>query len=436
MKLEVQLMKQQFSQHLKAWIDARSLTSEQLAERMGFGAASIENWLAGDNLPSHEAMVKLCNILRVTPATLLRQVHEDQERGLSWEITDSLASTIEIQKGVELFRLLMHDKRTVAEIQRENQFRSSTEEELARMLRAAFFSRAVHLVNVDQDRDSEKALHSRFVSGHSQFYVAKVDAPVGAVGDVLRQEAVAWLAVRNIVGGNRLDRRYVGITGGSVIARFADLIPYDTPALSGTQWVSLVTYASPMLSLGAFSSNSLVTRLVYNQPGTTGYILNFVDADHRLPQINKTLDTLTIGAGCDACLISLGSRTSNYMPHISRQEPLNELLALARAIEASPEAQGDPDRHRFSGDLLLALINRFGQRIGSQAHQAHNDALRFGIELHHLAEIATRGPIWILASRTEKTEVITAALYAGYTNSLVVTSAIAKGVLDSPVWLS
>lgn len=88
------------------------------------------------------------------------------------------------------------------------------------------------------------------------------------------------------------------------------------------------------------------------------------------------------------------------------------------------------EKEKCVGDILLNMIDKSGNRIGSESFQKQNDDLVYSIGLDNLKNIVNRGSVWVLAGQPTKANVIHAALKSGYANGLIIESATAKRLLS------
>src|SRR5207248_872451 len=140
----------------------------------------------------------------------------------------------QITDGLDLFRLITQGTVSVA----DTKFQGKGEALLKQMLRLVLF-RAVHLTDVERDRACEQALREKFAGRLRACFVAKTAFPVASLNTLLRTEAVAFLAAREL--RELLPRNaVVGLTGGTTVGRFADFLALTFADISTITWVPLV----------------------------------------------------------------------------------------------------------------------------------------------------------------------------------------------------
>jgi DNA-binding transcriptional regulator LsrR (DeoR family) len=263
--------------------------------------------------------------------------------------------------------------------------------------------------------------------------VADITLPTSELVDLtVRTEAVALLAAKYTL--NSLPNTgIVGMTGGTTIARFVDLVPPGQVKLSGIDWVSLLAskFTSSVVSS---SANNIVARMVYNQPGSVGYQLPYISPRKRTYEYLKSASgdeamlireaSMVVEKAKDAtqAYISVGSPEFNYQNspfHLGMDE-----------LQVIIDDDNEEKKVECVGDVLLTLIDENGNRYGSIKKQAENDELVYTIGLPTLQRIADKGSVWILANRFGKAKTIHGCLHAGYANCLVIDSITANHLLN------
>lgn len=74
-------MTREFPSRLKKLRDLSSLTQQDLGDKVGISKNSIYLYEAGENYPSFDTIVKLCEALKVTPNALFGWSSEDDVKG-------------------------------------------------------------------------------------------------------------------------------------------------------------------------------------------------------------------------------------------------------------------------------------------------------------------------------------------------------------------
>lgn len=285
---------------------------------------------------------------------------------------------------------------------------------------------------MQRDSQREQKIKEKFQFSVRHCIVAAIELPVDSLVDsTVRAEVVAWFAAKEVVevlpnGGA------VGLTGGTNIARFVDLIPHDSSKLGGITWLPLLT-PKPTSAISPISANSLIARLVYNQPNSKGYNLPFISPIRRTKDYlnqahvdeRKVLEfassLLERAKHVEDALISVGSPYYDVHPtDVHLVTP--ELMDIYKRL--SPE-----ERQNCVGDVLLYLIDNEGRQLDNQMVLDANNDLVYSIGLEALRNISKRGSVWLLAGSETKAPAIFAALKAGFANCLVLDPSTADALL-------
>jgi DNA-binding transcriptional regulator LsrR (DeoR family)/DNA-binding XRE family transcriptional regulator len=430
-----------FGARLKEAREEAGLPQAEVALGLGLGAGSISAWEHGRGLPNAQQVHDLCRILKCSASWLVGlSVQKDTKYpeaggGLKWHVIKSFPIgdqiSQEVEQGIALFDLIARQKLTFNQLQRTAEFGGYGEVQLRQMVRVALFSGAIQLIDVERDIDLERDLLEAFPMMR-KCIVARTDFPADSLIDAaIRAEAVAFLAARDTVkflpvGGS------CGLSGGTTMSRFVDMLPPASPLLRGISWLPLLVAKDPHIRTG-LSANSVVTRLIYRQPGATAYRLSFVEPKYRqhgsytgtteLEYVKRSHEVLDLARNVSVAYISVGTPEFRF-------KTTDAYLGLPELMNVL-EGMSEDDRMRCKGDILLQLVDDTAMRVGTPDDQAKNDALVYSIGLDSLRSIAKFGTVWVLAARagSGKAEVIRGALLAGYANSVVIERSVAAALL-------
>lgn len=428
-----------FSTALKKLREAAHLSQAELAQQIRVGQRTISNWETGTYSPKVAQVVALCHALKCSADDLLG-THRlpsssvEEANGLQWRVgfPYNTQNDKEIEESVLLFDLMTKEQKDYLEIQRTKRFAGYSLETLRLLLRKALVSGVIQLVDVTRDEALEHELYQAFSPQLRLCFVANTKYKVDHLLDAtVRTEAVAFLAAREALAFLPAQGT-VGLTGGSTISRFIDFLPPASPAFRGISWVPLLVPKEQATRTG-LSANSVITRLMYKQPGATAYRLSFVDAPRRgqaylarakaneQAVLERSLAILNTAREASVAFVSVGTPEFDYKTtdaHLGLPE-------LARLLRKLPDAR----RRACVGDILLRLVDGEGNRLGNSTEQAANDALVYSISLEDLRRIATYGTVWALSARSKKAAVLKAGLVSKTINSLVIDTSVAEALL-------
>lgn len=435
-----------FGDRLREMRKSWDLTQAELAQLISVHNQTISLWERGEAVPNVIQLHDLCIKLRCSADRLLKLPIENSDAqieegsGLKWRVTrppfTNPTRTKEINDAIEVFRLIAQDGKGFREIQKTKNFAGYSDIRLRHLVKVALFSTAIQLTNVERDKEKEEELIKQFYPQLHQCIIAKTTLKADQLIDsTIRTETIAFLAARDALSSlpNIGD---VGLTGGNTIARFVDLLPPASPDLRGITWVPiLVTREQERMERTALSANSVITRLLYNQPGAKGFRLPFLEVHRRSPEylanasddekayIGAVHEVIDHARNVSVAFLSVG--TPEYKWQITDAHMgLPHLYQIYQSL--SPKDQED-----CVGDVLLTLVNKHGKKAGSDKSKEENDKLVYSIGLDYLREIANFGTVWVLAARSQpgKANVIRGALQEGLINSLVIDTTVADMLL-------
>ncbi len=436
-KKNTQLVENLFGTRLRQIRTDHGWTQEEFAEKISIGdQVMISAWENG-RLPRIEHLFDLCKRLSISADYLLGLSDEpslfEEGGGLKWNITRPPSGTIyaidDVEDGITLFQQIVQKKKHPRDIDLEANPFARSEAALRRLIRNVLMSGIIRVVDVERDQALEEQLGERY-NNLKECIVAKLDIPADSIIDhTIRTEAIAFLAARDssreIQGVSS-----VGLAGGGIVSRWVDLVQPILPKLAGVRWISLVGTAGIEVPPGN-TANAVVGRLAHMQPGISGYRMPFVNADRRrdeyfqkaqnleLDELKDARKVLWYAQNVEAVLMSVGSPETNY------SVPTPE-HPLARVLQQMPAKERD----KCVGDILLRLIDKDGQRVGTPKDKDNNDAIVYSIGLDDLSRISKRGLVWIVAGHAQKSACIHAALRSGLANCLVVESTVAETLLN------
>jgi DNA-binding transcriptional regulator LsrR (DeoR family) len=411
----------EFKKRFKKYRKELKLSQYELGQKIRRTQATISKWenMKDKRVPNLYDIEELVNEWGEEKVRWLLSLGSEQKhKGITWVEQIPANFSEKGKKGIDLFNQIVINGKTTAHI-------SESQDEAFTCLRTALLSRAISFSNVDRDSIKEQELQTALHEQLKECIVAKTETlPNDDVIDAtIRVEAVAFLAAHEAIKSVK-DVRKVGLTGGTIICRFVDLIqPYSLELKGVNEWVALVAFKTLVTAVGAFSSNSAVTKIVDTQEGI-GQSMPFIEYERReSDEINvfEARHCVRRARQVKAAFIGVGSRKNYESGALGNAMP--ELMDL---IEQLP-ARG---REQCKGDILLQLVDGLGKRVGESNHQQKNDALRYGISCSDLKGISSNGPVWILSTRREKAPVILGSLIAGYANRLVITSEVAEDILN------
>lgn len=96
-------MKYEIGNRIRQYREARKISQKQLAEELHISNSRISNWEQGINRPDADILVKLCEVLKVSPSLLLGvKLSADELSEHEWEIIKAYRSKTDLQKAINI----------------------------------------------------------------------------------------------------------------------------------------------------------------------------------------------------------------------------------------------------------------------------------------------------------------------------------------------
>lgn len=421
---------------------SRKFSQEEFGERLGQrDFRTISAYERGEREPKLGFIFDVCQRFDVQADYLLglQETTAQNERyanGVRWRVHQPVYGSSEAadtsQIGIDLFEELITSLGTIENVRRLDRFREFGVSILRESLKTAIFSGAIEVIHVERDAEIEDILRRKF-NNLDNCIVSKISLPIqqdSKIDVALRSEIVGRLAAKEI---HLPSTGYIALSGGTTLSRFADLLPHGAPQYKGLTWVPLLT-TQFVSETNPFTANDVVARMVYNQPGSKGHRLPFIEPEYRnrdnIPAedtytrylVDEAHKVLQLAEEAKDVFISLGSPEFNYSNS-------DHHLGLARIGELLDNLTTE-QRAQCCGDVILKLIDEDGNRFGDPELQTMNDDLVFSVSLDVLRQIAeAEGSVWAFGTRPQKARATRAALRANYINNLVVDNYTAQALL-------
>lgn len=406
-----------------------------LAMSLGVSPITINNWKSGSTNIKLSNFAFLCKVIGLKSEDAVEIIGLEQRypgphtsQGITWRetplINDSqrfIEDPDELQSGVRWFIQILENRESIKDIVKHEQPKN-----IKKNIQMALFSKIIQIIDVELNtglQDELLRLYSAY--GLKECYVAGMDiaGDTDYLDSILQTEVVAWLAVNKTIPKD-INPCKVGITGGSTIARFIDLLPYFQNHLR--EWYSLLSISPSKQSVSPISANSLVARATYKQQDCHGFAMPFIHDCSR--EESLLLKEILIGKIKAADCIYLSVGENPYLNIDSEVERSRVRFGVSEFINSNAGKLSPEDMEKSVGDILLKPVDKNGNRLGNVDSQ---DRTVTSISLDVLKNIAAfETKVWILASKLEKAEIVRAAMVGGYSNSLVTTAPIARRLIQ------
>ena len=416
------------------------LSQQQLGLQVGLDRGSIYKWEKGIGTPNAVQLQLLCKALACSADELLELSDPDQfesSGGLKWYIRRPRygrpRNVKDLTTSIEVF-LRALSTRQINDIQREPEFSHLNNSAVKQLLRLALLSRAVELVDVPRHDGLETRLKEKYGLRHC--LVAKLDglASNPILNTTIRKEAVAFLAAQHCV--DLISHvSSIGFSGGAPIYRFVELLRPALPELTGKEYWSLLnTKRQRSIATWGTAANSVVTRMLRNQPGANGNLMPYLNPMRRTnehfqassgverEELEHARFVKRMAAMVEVAFVTVGTPKAD---HLDRQAQ----KAIPEMGQVLNDQLAPEEMSSCVGDVLLRLLDKDGNRVGSERAQAANDEFVYSIELDDLRGICKREMVWVLAASPEKAPVIRALIASGMANCLVIDNTIAEALL-------
>lgn len=424
-------------ERLKGYREAEGLTQKEVAQTLGVSDKLVSKWEKGQVSPNTTYLRAACSIFHCTPNELILGETTEWNGGIKAENSGSgyavkLPSDLktqydrEIADRRELMNRVIRKQLSLTETLDDPEYAGYSKSALRDTLALALIARVARLIDVKEDKIlAERIL--RCYPSLRQCFVAQV---VPSFSAIIRTEAVAFLAVEKLIS-YMAKVSEIGLSGGTTIARFLELIPPGLPALNRTHWIPLLAPSRKVQVETSLSANQVVSRIVYGQLDSVAHYLHYLSTSERDVSTGLSEDTeyvdharhlLARAKSVPMAIISVGSPEFGYRSSSTflGYSPLKTIF----------DKLSDAEKHNCVGDILLTLVDKDGYPIGDEITRAENDNIVYSIGLEGLKGIVhNEGMVWILAARPKKAGVIHAALLQKYVNGLVLDTSTANQLL-------
>lgn len=420
-----------FGERFAGLIRHLKLTQDEVAALLHSNQSHISRLIHGERTPTYDDIEQMVSVWGRDVTLRLLFDNRHTSHGITWiEPWPVLSPGIELDEttiSLETFRRFLLDR--APQVPARNLPVSAT----LNRIRQCFLSGLVQLHDVQRHAALEQELVAKYPL--ADCIVADVDLPSDHVTDtVIRAEAVAFLSARDAIY-SALRAQHVGITGGTPIYRFIDLLLPATDRLKGIHWWSLLSTYD--LNTGGApvgtTANDTIARLAYSQPSVTCHPLPFIHAKWRSPTQRRQateperdeirfVELMLEGARqVETAFISVGSPDYEFR----QVDATLRIPALRDVYENLPS----DEQAICVGDVLLRAVDGAGQMLGEA--EAY-DRFVYSVSHDDLRQIVSRGGmVWILAERPSKAAVVRAALEARMANALVIDRLIAEQIVAS-----
>lgn len=418
-----------FSDRFRHFLGSEGLSQTEVAQMLHSNQAHISRLTRGTHKPNFEDITQIARVWGRDVAIRLIFPNQQSAAGITWSenysTANSEATINEINESLRAFHTIMEADHS-NELIVPHEF--TNERKLLHRVMQCFLSGAVRIQHVERSTHLEQDLKSKY--NLRDCIISNINLAEHPVIDtVIRAEAVAFLAAKHTLY-SVIDAIDIGITGGSPIYRFIDLLLSADTRLRGKTWWALLNTFN-LFSGGAppgTTANDAIARLAHSQPGSNFHYLPYIhpslvenESDSSLPmtereQIRLAKLTLHRARQVDTAYISVGS----YDVSAKRVGSPLRTPALLTIYDSLT----DVSRKSVTGDILLRLVDHEGNILGDTNTY---DSFVYSVSLDDLRSIVARGGlVWILAERPEKAPVVRAALDSGIANAVVLDKVIAE----------
>jgi DNA-binding transcriptional regulator LsrR (DeoR family)/transcriptional regulator with XRE-family HTH domain len=427
--------------------------------------STISRWCTGARLPTIQQFIKICNVLQVTPDTLLpnedylhhfpgsrgtgrnHEVDMDYEvlesDGVKWLKAKNLSNNFskvqreEIEQGIKFFEELIYGKASTDKLLPQ---RGKIQKILlALRLNVIKFQQPILLDTQREDR------LKRLCENHGIHLLDCKVVKLPTVGDessfidetILGAELVAAAACE-IMSEDIYAGATIGLGHGATLFRFAERQPMGVKSFAGTTFVTMMaerelgyTITNHPASEVAYLmkrcyplSNTmhlpfvephrreLVTRTLLGEPG-----LELFDSEKRAVEIMRTFPELNV---VFTTIISV--------PHLQEFYSWEDQPPrLVETLQANLKAE-KLDESKAKAIFLGTLLDEDGNAVPFN----HLMQAVFGIDIHTFKDISRQRNklVYLLAAGNYKKQAVLLALRNRLVNSLIITSEIAQHIID------
>jgi DNA-binding transcriptional regulator LsrR (DeoR family)/predicted XRE-type DNA-binding protein len=418
-----------FGERFANYIKYKKFSQPEVARQLHTNQAHISRLIRGIRTPTYEDIVQMMTAWGRDVTMRLLFDNRRTSGGITWvEPWPVLSPSIQLDETTKSLGVFHEFMARETEASSANHLPQHT---LLNSIKQCFLSGIVQIQDVARNEELEQALKDQYAL--ADCIVADVSLPSDPVADtVVRAEAVAFLAARDAIY-SALHSQHVGITGGSPIYRFVDLLLAATDRLRGIHWWSLLSTYNLVIggAPAGTGANDTIARLAYSQPSAMCHPLPFIHAHQRDPLYrNRAVDpereeirfaeTSLHGARqVQTAFLSVGSPDFEFRQlDITLRTP-----ALRDVYDSLPKAERDA----CVGDILLRAVDGDGNILGDAEVY---DRFVYSVSHDDLRQVVARGGmVWILAERPRKAAVVRAALESRLANAVVIDKSIAEQIV-------
>lgn len=414
-----------------------SLSQATIAAELHVSPQAISKWEDIDDtaLPAYEALETICRLYNCSIEQILgfRQNTQFEGTDFEWRINEDLrrANTSEpdIELGIQLFQIVSQANFVL----QDSPFANMPVTRLERILTAVLRTGVITITNVEHDMEIEQMLQKNYQLKHC--HIVKTTGQYRAFLRPLHTELVAYLARQPIL--HELQHiQSLGISGGSTIGRWIEGLPFGS--LKNIDVYALLSVKNWRSRQIATSADVLLSHLVYKNPEVATYNMPFLNKDRREPEhlekagseeqeeLRLARERLVRAANVDVALVSAGDAQRD---HVRFEPSVRSTEFLAAFAEMREEY-----RTQIVGDILLRFVDKYGNRVGTEADIKMNEAWVTSIKLEDLQKMVTgerQRQVWLLISDPAKANLVNAVLTGQYVNCLVTTSEMARRMSNS-----
>lgn len=438
-----QVVRDYFHERLHDLLVKKNMSDPQLAAKINekhpdsVNSTKINRWVSGHSFPNPFDLVNLAQALEVSIDDLLpmppklNAIEKKVVDGFEWEsrLPDPQyfpeEEYRELARGVTLFNRIMEGD--------VDALRMYDDMMVTRAIIAALRSGHIQLLKVPRHAEYEAQLGQLFPNlKHKHVLVAAVPNSWRNTNNVpgrriIKTEFVDFLAAREVLHGDLINRDRIGLGVGMSVLRLGELSTPTSQRFLATTWIGLAAgHSDESKSFTNHSANGIASLMFNRHPGSSVRYATFVPLEKR----ETLLDVNSDWASITTAFISVTDlQETHYTQQIKHnfaifgEHPpllLQEIYAYLKRKQLTKN---------LAGHILGHMIDAHGRPIPIEEPKLAEGICTIPLELLQ-QKVKENAGIYLIGASRHKINAIRAVIKGGYCNCMVIEATIAEGLLN------
>ena len=424
----------QFGERLRELRSEKSLSQEEMANRLYVSQSKISDWeRGGRGFPSGDNIERLIEEFGPHIVQWLLSLETAYSNGsIDW--VENIPHNLDADQqeivtiGLGLLHAVMLDGYDLPTIKTQPPFNRHSLSNLYQAFKSVVRKNYLQIIRVHRNNDIEQQLLVSNRQNKSFPYLKEVI--VADVDDtdatLLLTEFIVHLCIQEVFQKVR-GIQSIGVCSGYTMLRLSEQVALNRTLFNSIHWIPLMGYPKDRISVN--SANHIALTLA-SRYGGTPFRMPFVTYSEDKEEEQKILDEVRSMAMAFITVNGAGRRAKSY--------PVGEYLGQMRYSDYFPvgtvqslydELEKEGTQADFSGEILGYMLDHNAHPVGSEEFQQIHRSRVNAIPLSLLSDIASAGHVWLLAAREYKAEPTFMALKNGLASAVIIDNTIARHLL-------